>query len=195
MEHAPHLATGFTLFDTAIGRCALVWRGGLIVGAALPEGSQESMRRSLRRRFPSAAESEPPDTVKSAIMAVRRLLAGEPEDLSLIEVDLSPLAEFERQVLKETRRIPPGETRTYGQIALALGAAGAARAVGRALGRNPAPIVIPCHRVLAADGKSGGFSAPGGAITKMKMLEIEGARRGSAPELFERLPLAIKPLA
>ena len=151
------------------------------------------MRRSLERRFPSAVESEPPEEAKAAIGAIGRLLGGETEDLGSVPVDLSSLPEFERRVLEETRRIPVGQTRTYGEIASALAAPGAARAVGRALGRNPAPIVIPCHRVLGADGKSGGFSAPGGAGTKMKMLAIEGARRSSAPELFDRLPLAIKP--
>ena len=195
MELAP-LPTCFALFDTPIGRCALVWRGGLIVGAALPEASDEATRRTLGRRFPSASEAEPPEEVRPTLAAIGRLLSGEAEDISHIAVDLSPLPEFERRVLEETRRIPRGETRTYGELASALAAPGAARAVGAALGRNPAPIIIPCHRVLAADGRSGGFSAPGGAATKMKMLAIEGARRSStAPELFERLPLAIRPLS
>jgi methylated-DNA-[protein]-cysteine S-methyltransferase len=190
------LPTCFTLFNTSIGRCALVWRGGLVVGAALPEASDAAMRRALARRFPSPVEAEPSETAKAAIAAIVRLLAGEAGDLGSIDVDLSGLPEFERRVLEETRRIPIGETRTYGQLASAVAAPGAARAVGRALGRNPAPIIIPCHRVLAADGRSGGFSAPGGATTKMKMLAIEGARRSSsAPELFDRLPLAIKPVA
>jgi len=110
-----------------------------------------------------------------------------------VPVDIESLQPFERAVLKATRRIPLGETRTYGEIARDLGAPGAARAVGRALGANPVPIVIPCHRVLAASG-SGGFSAPGGAATKMKMLEIEGARRGDAePALFDDLPWAVRP--
>jgi methylated-DNA-[protein]-cysteine S-methyltransferase len=96
-------------------------------------------------------------------------------------------------VLEATLSIPVGETRTYGEIAKAVGAPGASRAVGRALGANPIPIIVPCHRVLAADGRSGGFSAPGGSSTKLKMLEIEGARRGSEPQLFERLPWRAKP--
>lgn len=131
---------------------------------------------------------EPPPFVRSAIDAVVRLLGGEKEDLSSIPVDLGGLAEFERKVLEATLAIPVGETRTYGEIAAGLGAPGAARAVGRALGRNPVPIIVPCHRVLASNGGSGGFSASGGASTKLRMLEIEGARRGSEPELFDRLP-------
>ncbi len=186
-------ACAYALFDTPIGRCALLWRGGLIVGAALPEPSEEAMTRSLSSGFPDAVEAPPPPVAQQAIAGVRRLLEGEREDLSAIPVDLSPLAEFECRVLEATRRIPCGETRTYGEIAAALGAPGAARAVGRALGRNPVPIVIPCHRVLAASGRSGGFSAPGGVTTKMKMLRIECARRRSEGELFESLPLALKP--
>ena len=146
------------------------------------------------RRFPDAVEDAPPPEAAAAIAAVVRLLEGEKRDLSDIAVDLSTLPEFERRVLEETRRIPTGETRTYGELAAKVGAAGAARAVGRALGRNPAPIIIPCHRVLAASGGSGGFSAPGGVTTKMRMLQIERARRSSSPELFDDLPLAMKPV-
>ena len=185
--------SGYALFDTSIGRCALLWRGGLVVGAALPEASDEAMRRSLAHRFPGAAEADPPPEGGAAITAVIRLLEGESEDLSAVAVDLSALPEFEQRVLEETRRIPCGETRTYGEIAARLGTAGAARAVGGALGRNPIPIVIPCHRVLAASGRSGGFSAPGGVTTKMKMLQIERARRNAGQELFESLPLATRP--
>jgi methylated-DNA-[protein]-cysteine S-methyltransferase len=185
--------TAFALFDTAIGRCALVWRGSAVVGAALPDDSDARMRSALRRRFPDADEQTPSGPVNQAIEAVRLLLSGVPEDCSGIAVDLGALPDFERSVLEAARAIPPGETRTYGDIAAAIGAPGAARAVGRALGRNPVPIIVPCHRVRAADGKSGGFSAPGGAATKLKMLEIEGARRGSDPGLFDRLPWQAAP--
>ena len=183
----------FTSFDTAIGRCALMWRGGLVVGAALPEASDAQLRASLERRFPGAAEADPPHFVRAALEAVVRLLSGSAADFSTFELDMGDLPEFDRSVLEETRRIPCGETRTYGEIASALASPGAARAVGRALGRNPIPIIIPCHRVLAASGRSGGFSAPGGTSTKLRILEIEGARRGREPELFERLPWAVNP--
>lgn len=151
------------------------------------------MRNFLARRFPGAAEAAPSPEAAKAIAALVRLLDGEEEDLSALPVDLSPLAAFERRVLELTRRIPHGETRTYGELASALGSPGVARAVGRALGRNPIPILIPCHRVLAASGRSGGFSAPGGVTTKMRMLQIERARRTGAPELFQDLPLAMRP--
>ena len=183
----------FTIFDTAIGRCALMWRGGLLVGAALPEASEAELRASLRRRFPGSTEADPPPFVQAAVEAVVRLLSGHAEDFSGLELDIGDLPAFDRSVLEETRRIPCGETRTYGEIASALASPGAARAVGRALGRNSIPIIIPCHRVLAASGRSGGFSAPGGTSTKLRILEIEGARRGPGPELFERLPWSVGP--
>lgn len=170
----------------------MIWRGAFVIGAALPEASDQALRAGVARRFPQAKEEEPPTFIRSAIEAVARLLAGGREDLSSIPVDLGDLPEFERKVLEATMAIPVGETRTYGELASGLGTPGAARAVGRALGRNPVPIIVPCHRVLASNGGSGGFSAPGGASTKLKMLEIEGARRGSEPQLFDRLPWRTK---
>jgi methylated-DNA-[protein]-cysteine S-methyltransferase len=113
--------------------------------------------------------------------------------LSAIAVDLGEASDFERQVYAAASAIPPGETRTYGELAAAIGAPEAAQAVGRALGRNPCPIIVPCHRIVGADGRSGGFSAPGGASTKLRMLDIERARRGSDASLFEQLPWAMKP--
>lgn len=183
----------FTIFDTAIGRCALVWRGGLVVGATLPEASEAELRVSLERRFCGSSEADPPPFVQVAVEAVARLLSGKAEDFGGVELETGELRDFDRSVLEAARRIPCGETRTYGEIASALGKPGAARAVGRALGRNPIPIIIPCHRVLAASGRSGGFSAPGGTSTKLRILEIEGARRGPEPELFERLPWTMRP--
>ena len=183
----------FTLFDTPIGRCAIVWRDSHVVGAALPEATDAAMRRQLGRRFPDAREDCPPKFVRAGISAVGDLLGGAPADLSFIQVDLSGVAEFERQVYGAARAIPPGEVRTYGEVAEAIGVPGAARAIGRALGRNPVPIIIPCHRILASAGGSGGFSAPGGVSTKLKMLEMEGARRSQEPELFDRLPWMAKP--
>jgi methylated-DNA-[protein]-cysteine S-methyltransferase len=178
----------FSSFDTPIGRCAIVWRVGFIVGASLPEADDAALRLSIARRFPDATEAEPSPLIAAAIDAIRRLMDGATEDLANLAVDISALPEFERRVLEETRAIAPGETRTYGEVARSIGAPGAARAVGRALGRNPVPIIIPCHRILAASGKSGGFSAPGGASTKLRLLQLERARRGSEPQLFEHLP-------
>jgi methylated-DNA-[protein]-cysteine S-methyltransferase len=183
----------FVLFETAIGRCALLWRGGLVIGAALPARDEATMRERIARRWPDASESEAPAFVADAVALVVRLLAGEKVDLARVPLDLGAGSELERKVWDAARRIPCGEVRTYGDIAREIGMPGAAQAVGAALGRNPIPIVVPCHRVLAASGRSGGFSAPGGVATKFRMLEIEGARRPGEAGLFEELPLAVKP--
>ncbi|HYJ29664.1 MAG TPA: methylated-DNA--[protein]-cysteine S-methyltransferase [Allosphingosinicella sp.] len=183
----------FVHFETAIGRCALLWRGGLVIGAALPEADEASLRSSLAARFPGAEEAEPPGFVAEAAALIVRLLAGEKVDFASIPVDLGSASDLERKVYEAARRIPCGEVRTYGEIANEIGAPGAAQAVGAALGRNPVPILVPCHRILASGGRSGGFSAPGGVATKFRMLEIERARRSGDSGLFEDLPLAVKP--
>jgi methylated-DNA-[protein]-cysteine S-methyltransferase len=185
--------SGYALFDSAIGRCALVWRGGLVIGAALPEASDERARASLARRFPGVPEAEPPPFAARAIERVQSLLAGDRSDLGDIAVDLGAGSDFERDVWEAARRIPCGEVRNYGELAREIGAPQGAQAVGVALGRNPVPIIVPCHRVLAADGRSGGFSAPGGVETKFRILEIEGAKRSGQPELFDSLPLKVRP--
>jgi len=150
------------------------------------------MRARLDRRFPGAIEAEPPELIRDSLARIVRLLAGEAVDLSAIPLDLSAASGLERKVYSAALRIPHGEVRTYGEIAREIGAPGAAQAVGVALGRNPVPIVVPCHRVLASGGKSGGFSAPGGVSTKFRMLEIERARRAGDGGLFDSLPLAVK---
>jgi methylated-DNA-[protein]-cysteine S-methyltransferase len=186
-------AGAFLLFDTPLGRCALVWRGDRIAGASLPERDDEAMRRSLARRFPGAVEADPPAFVRAVAERILRHFAGEPQDFGDLSFDLTAGSEFERAVYAAALAIPCGETRTYGDLARSVGQPQAAQAVGVALGRNPVPILVPCHRILAGGGKSGGFSAPGGVTTKFRILEIEGARLpGEAPGLFEALPLAVK---
>ena len=185
--------SGFVLFETAIGRCALMWRGGLVVGAALPERDEAALRGRIAARFPGAQEAEPPAFVAEAAALIVRLLEGEKVDLAAVPVGLDGASDLERKVYAAARRIPCGEVRTYGEIAREIGAPAASQAVGAALGRNPVPIVVPCHRVLAAGGRGGGFSAPGGVSTKFRMLEIERARRAGEAGLFEDLPLAVKP--
>jgi len=167
-------ATGVTLFDTPIGRCGLAWRAQGIVGVQLPEAAGVKRARLLRR-FPDALESRPPPNVIDAIAKVVLHLAGEAPDLDSIELDMKGVPEFDRRVYEITRAIPRGRTRSYGEVAAALGDPGAARAVGQSLGRNPFPIIVPCHRVLAAAGQPGGFSAHGRVATKLRLLAIEGA--------------------
>jgi methylated-DNA-[protein]-cysteine S-methyltransferase len=172
----------FICFDTTLGRCALVWGERGIVGVHLPgNGGDAATRRRIRRGHPSAQESAPPPAIVDAVARITRLFEGEPDDLCGIALDTAGVPEFNRRVFAVTRTIPPGETRSYGEVAERVGERGAAQAVGRALGQNPFPIVVPCHRVVAADGRLTGFSAPGGVDTKRRMLEIEGAM---APALF-----------
>jgi methylated-DNA-[protein]-cysteine S-methyltransferase len=185
-------AQGYTLFDTPIGRCAIAWSARGIVGLQLPEAGEAQTGARLKKRFPGALEMPPPPETQSAIDAVRGLLDGDKTDLSAIPLDMDDIPPFHRAVYEVARAIPPGKTLTYGEIAASLGDPGAARAVGQALGQNPIAIIVPCHRVLAAGGKTGGFSANGGIDTKLKMLSIERARTSDAPLLFEDLPLAAK---
>jgi methylated-DNA-[protein]-cysteine S-methyltransferase len=183
----------FGLFDTAIGTCALVWQTGCIVGAQLPERDEETARLRLARRFPEAVEAQPPDFAQAAIADITALLTGEPRDLSHLPIDLASVPAFNRRVYEVALVIPPGETLTYGEVAARIGEPGAARAVGVALGQNPFAPIVPCHRVLAAGGRTGGFSADGGVETKLRMLTIEKARTSALPGLFDALPLAARP--
>jgi methylated-DNA-[protein]-cysteine S-methyltransferase len=182
----------FTVFETAIGACAVAWSDGGLRAVGLPEKTAAEMRARLRRKFPDARESEPPPEVRQTIEAIAALLAGERRDLSGVMLDMSELPEFNRRVYEIARSIGPGATLTYGEIAARLGEPGLARDVGQALGQNPFPIVVPCHRVLAAGGKLGGFSARGGVATKLRLLEIEGALKPEAPMLFGELPRAVR---
>lgn len=163
------------LFDTALGRCGLVWSERGIVASLLPEASPAR----LARRHPMAQMvNELPPHIAHAVQGVRALFAGEACDLSDIVLDERGIPEFRRQVHALTRAIAPGQTRTYGEIATALGQPGAARAVGRAEGDNPFPPIVPCHRVMGAGGEPTGFSAPGGVETKRRMLLIEARAAG-----------------
>jgi methylated-DNA-[protein]-cysteine S-methyltransferase len=174
-------AYGFALFDTAIGRCGIAWSDRGVVGVQQPEAGDGETRARMLRRFPTAGEVTPPPDVQRTLDRIVALLDGEASDLSVVPLDMEGVPPFHRRVYEVARRIPAGATLSYGEIAARLGAPGAARAVGQALGHNPFPIVVPCHRVLAASGKLGGFSAHGGAATKLRMLAIEGARVNGPP--------------
>lgn len=186
-------AQSFALFETAIGTCAIAWGESGIAGAQLPERDASKFRARLRKRFPEGTEAAPPAWVQSVIDDIVALMKGEKRDFETANLDLDGVPPFHRRVYDIARAIPPGEVLTYGDVAKRLDDPGAARAVGQALGANPIPIIIPCHRVLASGGKTGGFSAPLGLETKMKMLTIEHAKLGNNPTLFADLPLAAKP--
>ncbi len=174
---------GFALFDTPLGACGIAWARAGLIGTLLPEPDPAATRVRLAQRFAGMAEAEPTDAVRDAMRAIAAHLGGVRVDYAGIALDFGRVGVWEAAVYRAARDIPPGETRTYGALAAALGEPGAAQAVGQALGRNPWPIVVPCHRITAADGRTGGFSAPGGAATKLRLLEIEGALA------VDRLPL------
>lgn len=169
----------YAVFETAAGFCAIAWNDAGIVRLQLPASDATATERYLRRRLPGAQAGTPTAAVAETIAAVKRYFTGQKVDFSGIRLDLGQQDEFFARIYAEARRLGWGETTTYGTLARQLGAEpAAARDVGQAMARNPVPLIIPCHRVLAAGGKIGGFSAPGGARTKMRMLELEGVRVG-----------------
>ena len=174
----------FTLFDTAIGPCGMAWGDAGIRGVQLPQLDAQQTHHTMRQRFTGAHEAAPPPDVQTAIDGVAAMLRGEAHDLGALVLDMRDVPAFHQRVYAVARSIAPGQTLTYGEVATRLGETGAARAVGQALGRNPFAPVVPCHRVLAAGDKPGGFSASGGVRTKLRLLLIEGAMRGT-PGLFD----------
>jgi len=176
----------FCLFPTSLGDCGIAWEKDLIVGTHLPERTSAATAARIAAQT-KASEGKSPPHVQEAIASITALLEGEQTNLSHIACDLSQVEAFAAKVYAATRAIPAGKTLTYGDIALQLGDKQFAQNVGRTLGRNPLPIIVPCHRVLGANAKLTGFSAYGGIETKLKMLTIEGAQIGNAPGLFDSL--------
>lgn len=180
----------FILFATPLGHCAVAWSERGLTGVQLPEQDEAATRKRMTRRFPGCAENSAPLWVQAVIQAMVALLEGkprEPANLSNVVLDMDGVPPFHQRVYALTRKIAPGQTLSYGELAQQLGEPGAARAVGQALGANPFAPVVPCHRVLAANGRSGGFSANGGVSTKLRLLQIEGASI-NGPGLFDGIP-------
>jgi methylated-DNA-[protein]-cysteine S-methyltransferase len=175
-------AQGFCLFESALGTCGIAWGEQGIVCSQLPEAGAAATRARLVRLLPGVPESEPPSSVRAAIAGIVALLRAEPCDLEAIALDMRGVSEFRRKVYVAARRIPVAQTLSYGELARQLGDPGAARAVGQALGHNPFAPIVPCHRILAAGGRTGGFSAQGGVTTKLRMLAIERRALGAAAE-------------
>jgi methylated-DNA-[protein]-cysteine S-methyltransferase len=184
--------THFSLFPTPLGDCGIAWSNDTVVATHLPERTPAATAARLATRT-GASAGDPSPAIQRAIAAMTALLEGVKADLSFIACDFSRIDPFAAKVYATTRAIPAGETLTYGAIALRFGDLQLARTVGQALGRNPFPIIVPCHRVLGAKDRLTGFSANGGVSTKLRMLAIEGARIGGAPGLFGELPLALAP--
>jgi methylated-DNA-[protein]-cysteine S-methyltransferase len=174
-----HTAQHYCIFETAGGFCGIAWTGAGIARFQLPTKSAETTERLLLRRLSGARPAAPPGEVAEAVAAAKRYFDGAEVDFSGLALDLGEQDELCRQVYDAARRIGWGQTTTYGALARAIGAGPeAARDVGQAMANNPVPLIVPCHRVLAAGGKVGGFSAPGGTAAKARMLELEGVRVG-----------------
>jgi len=165
----------YEIFETAFGHAAIAWNAAGISAMRLPAGSPDTAERALLRRLPGALPVAPPPEIAETIAAAQRYFAGEKTAFADVRIDLGEQDALFTQIYSAVRRLRWGETTTYGAVAKALGAGPeVARDVGRAMAANPVPLIIPCHRVLAAGGKVGGFSAPGGADAKMRMLALEG---------------------
>ncbi|MEU8901547.1 methylated-DNA--[protein]-cysteine S-methyltransferase [Nocardia sp. NPDC048505] len=187
MSASTRLPAAAALFDTAIGACTIAWSGDRVIRFRLPELPAATRASITRRRGVPGTElpeAEPTGVIAEAIAGVRAHLAGTLDDLRWIPLDLDGVPEFHRAVYEVTRAIGPGHTLSYGQVADRVGAPGAAQAVGQALGRNPIALIVPCHRVLAADNALTGFSAPGGVATKERLLELERTPGFGEPTLF-----------
>jgi methylated-DNA-[protein]-cysteine S-methyltransferase len=182
---------GYTIFDTAIGRCGIAWSETGVVGVQLPEAREIETRRRLFRLYPEAREQRPPLNAEIAIDGITALLRGAVCDLSDVALDIGGIPAFNARVYALTRAIPRGETRTYGEVAAGLRASGAAHSVAQAIAKNPFMIIVPCHRVLEAGSYADRISPNGGVISKRRLLSIEGAHSSSSKTLFDvLLPVA-----
>jgi len=171
----------YCLFDTALGVCGLAWSERGITRVQLPDRDRAATERRLRTRTGRAAAEAPPPAVQKVVDALTRYMAGAVVDFGDVAIDWVNADAFQRAVYNEVRRVGWGETVTYGELARRIGAPGEAQAVGQAMGRNPVPVIMPCHRVLASGGKLGGFSAYGGTLTKERLLALEGAANPRLP--------------
>ena len=178
----------YALFDTAIGTCAIAWSVRGVTRMQLPERSREASEQRLLKRCPDATASEPPPHVARVIAQIECYASGEAIDFSDVALDIERAEPFHRAVYDAARAVKWGETTTYGALGAQAGSQGDAREVGVALARNPVTLIIPCHRVLAAGNRMGGFSAYGGTVTKERLLALEGVTVGEPvlPGLFER---------
>lgn len=174
-------AIGHAVFETALGFMGVAWSDKGLTRLCLPQTSRDGVERRLLRLDGAIPAGNRPQWIAELIAAIRAYAAGETVDFSAFPVDLGGVDEFRLAIYDAARRLAFGEVTTYGELAKRAGHAGLARETGAALGANPVPLVIPCHRIMAAGGKIGGFSAPGGSATKERMLGLEGVQVGPPP--------------
>lgn len=170
-------SSGYALFPTPIGRCGIAWRGKCIMAVQLPEATPTKTAAKLVTRCGGASAMTPPAWVQRVIERITLHLSGDKTNLASIAIDLTAEPPFHQRVYTAARNIPAGRTVTYGELAALAGSPGAARAVGQALARNPFPILVPCHRVLASDNTLGGFTAHRGKRLKRQLLALEDLDR------------------
>jgi methylated-DNA-[protein]-cysteine S-methyltransferase len=182
---------GYSVFDTAIGRCGIAWSDDGVVGVQLPEAREIETRRRLYQLYPDARETRPPLNVEIAIEGMVALLRGQASDLSDVMLDVKDIPAFNRRVYEFARTIPRGETRIYGEVAASLRASGAAHSVAQAISKNPFMLIVPCHRVLETGSYADKISPNGGVISKRRLLSIEGSLSQGSKTLFDvLLPVA-----
>jgi methylated-DNA-[protein]-cysteine S-methyltransferase len=184
---------GYSIFDTSIGRCGIAWGDYGILGVQLPEAREIETRRRLFQLYPDAREMRPPLNSEVAIEGIVALLRGEASDLADVTLDMSGIHAFYQRIYQFTRTIPRGETRTYGDLAASLRLTGAVHSVAQAIAQNPFVIIVPCHRVLEAGGYADKISPHGGAISKRRLLSIEGARGATTSKTLFDVLLPVAP--
>ncbi len=168
----------WSVFETALGPCGIAWTSRGLLRLQLPEASREATRRRLLAGLPEAEEdARGAPWVRSLVKRVRLHLSGRPQDFAGVPVDFADASPASCAVWRAARRVAAGRTASYGELARAIGKPGGARAVGSAMSRNPVALVVPCHRIVAANGGLGGFSARGGPATKRRLLALEGGKR------------------
>lgn len=177
----PVASSGSAVFETALGFMGLAWSETGVTRLFLAEERRDSVERRLLRAAGPVAASPIPAWVEELIAAIKAYAGGEEVDFSAVPVDLAGVDDFRLAIYAAARKLGFGETTTYGELARRAGHGGLPRETGAALGANPVPLIIPCHRILAASGKIGGFSAPGGSASKERMLALEGVRVGPPP--------------
>ncbi|HTV70586.1 MAG TPA: methylated-DNA--[protein]-cysteine S-methyltransferase [Rhizobiaceae bacterium] len=180
---------GRHIFETALGWMAVTWSAEGLTRVWLPERERESVLRRVEKREANLPDAPLSPVIAAVVESLKSYAAGEEVDFSTVPLDLSGIDDFRLAIYDAAKALHYGETVTYGELAKRAGHPGLARETGAALGQNPLPIVVPCHRILAAGNKIGGFSAPGGSRTKEKMLAMEGVRVGPPPPAQASLPL------
>jgi methylated-DNA-[protein]-cysteine S-methyltransferase len=185
MAATDHDGQRYCLVDTAIGACGVGWSERGVTRMQLPEADRGATESRLRRFTRSQEAHAPPPPVAAVVADLVRYLRGDKIDFTPVALDLADVDPFYRKVYDAARGVGWGQTASYGDIARAAGSPGAARAVGQALGRNPCAIIVPCHRILAAGKRVGGFSAFGGTTVKARLLALEGVSAGNDLPLFK----------